>query len=198
MGCHAEHIQLEIVRDIGRGTGQVTTGTGEPRPPEWKLSWALPWTTSWDVSWELSWGVPEGLKAGKINPCGCSSESFRGRSRGSNFAFACSVRHPDVTANCGPPPNPSRLKCAYPAEFSRVCCEAEGKATEGCHTRTAQQVETSTKLCRTLPAIKRHADCSKEVMSVRLFPSSINFLFCTLHQEKDHYMQRRMQPCWKQ
>ena len=56
--------------------------TGEPRPLDWTLSCSLLWTPSWDVSWELSW---ESLK-------GC--DATRGPSRGSRFAFACSVRRP--------------------------------------------------------------------------------------------------------
>ena len=111
--CFVSFGSCETLRPkkLDRGTGE--NRTGEPRPIDWTLSWALPWTPSGDVSWELSWGVLERPKTAKSNPHGCcrgrSRERTRGGTRGctrgptrraasgSNFAFACSVRHPKLS-----------------------------------------------------------------------------------------------------
>ena len=87
--------------------------TDEPRPLDWTLSWALLWASSWDVPWELSWGLLEGIYTGKINPCGRSP----GSTRGSNFAFACSVRRSssETVLSCARNP-PERSSCEISAK----------------------------------------------------------------------------------
>ena len=52
--------------------------------------------TSVDAFVGRSWAVLEGLQAGQINPRVRSRGPNRGATRGSDFAFACSMRRPSL------------------------------------------------------------------------------------------------------